>query len=324
MKINAGNESGKLTLRPIELSNLPKKVSENIARQFRNTDGEAVSIEISHVGKKLSVDILERERPVLETISLNANKPVTHMPRTGYESIDNKLIDSLKNVSEEVRQNVYGIIRQDMLRGYNGGMSEVERQDRISFGLAEAKYIADNCMEESDADKFMEAMKKIAGIVERGTADATGKMSYDMPGDRSCFVDKNGYTVQTTDTVGMMQKYDPERYSKWKELQDKFGETGDSEYLKASMRVSIEFVMDNVQRHPGRVEEYEKEQKDKENDLSDQKVKKTFEKVDTKSFDAFMNSLRAIQNQNMNLQNNWFSTRFNDMFKTLQHLKCIR
>ena len=321
MKVNASNENGLFTLKPIEMSNLPKEVSENIARQFKKADGEAASLEISHVGKNLSIDIPERERPVLETKPLGANRPVTYMPRTGYESIDNKLIDSLKNVSEEVRQNVYGIIRQDMLRGYNGGMSESERQDRISFGLAEAQYIADNYMGKSDADQFMASMKKIAGIAEHGTSDSTGKMSYDMPGDRASFVDKDGYTVQTTDTIGMMQKYDPERYSQWKELQDKFGETGDDEYLKASMRVSISFVMDNVQRHPGRVEEYEKEQKDKESTLSDQNVKKTFEKVDTKSFDAFMNSLKAIQSQNMNLQNNWFSTRFNDMFKTLQYLK---
>lgn len=320
MQVNTNNATSLFSLKPMEMSELPKNFAENIAKQFKKTDEEAVSLELSGVGKKLSVELPEREKKVLETTPLNANKPLKIMPRTGYESIDNKLVDSLKNVSEEVKQSAYGIINQDMLRGYNGGMSESERQDRISFGLAEAQYLADNYMDKEDADKFMTAMKKIAGIAEKGTADNNGKMSYDMPGNNASFIDKNGYTVQTTDTIGMMKKYDSDKYNQWKELQDKFGETGDSEYLKASMKVSIQFVLDNT-HHPERVTAYESEQKNKEANLSDKDVRKTFEKVDTKDFDSFMNSLKAIQNQNMNLQNNWFSTRYNDMFKSLQNLK---
>lgn len=34
-----------------------------------------------------------------------------------------------------------------------------------------------------------------------------------------------------------------------------------------------------------------------------------------------LSSLKAIQNMNMNLQNNRFRTRYNDMFKFLQSLK---
>lgn len=322
MKVNTGNEAGTFTLKPIRVSDLPKEVSENIAKQFQKTKEEAASVELSGVGKKLSIELPERERPVLETTPLTNERPVLKiMPRTGYESIDNTLIDSLKNVSEDVKQNVYGIIRQDMLRGYSGGMSESERQDRISFGMAEAQYIADNYMNQEDADKFMSSMKKIAGIAENGTADANGKMTYDMPGQHAYNVDQNGYTVEITDTVGMMKKYDSDRYNQWKEFNDKFNETGDIEYLKSSMKVSIQFILDNVRKHPERVDEYEKEQKEKVNNLSDKNVRKTFEKVDTKNFNAFMDSLKAIQNQNMNLQNNWFSTRYNDMFKSLQNLK---
>lgn len=321
MVVNTENAAGLFTLKPIEQSNLPKEVSENIAKQFKRTEEEAATIEISGVGKKLSIELPEREKKVLETTPNEARRPVSYMPRTGYESVDNTLIDSLKNVSEDVKQSVYGIIRQDMLRGYDGGMSESERQDRISFGLAEAQYIADNYMSKDDAGKFMTAMKKIAGLAKGGTADSTGKMTYDMPGDRASYVDKNGYTVETTDTVGMMKKYDTDRYNQWKELNDKFGETGDTEYLKASMYVSIQFVLDNVRYHPERVDNYEQEQKSKVNNLSDKDVKKTFQKVDTKDFDSFMNSLKAIQNQNMTLQNNWFSTRYNDLFKSLQNLK---
>lgn len=320
MQVNVCDATGLFTLKPIEMSNLPKEVSENIAKQFKKTDEEAATVELSSVGKKLSIEMPEREKKVLETTPLNANKPVTYMPRTGYEAIDNKLVDSLKNVSEDVKQSVYGIIRQDMLRGYDGGMSESERQDRISFGLAEAQYLADNYMGKEDADKFMTAMKKIAGIAQNGTADKNGKMTYDMPGNQASYVDKNGYTVETTDTIGMMKKYDSDKYNQWKELQDKFGETGDEEYLKASMKVSIQFVLDNT-HHPERVNAYENEQKSKVANLSDKNVRKTFEKVDTKDFDSFMNSLKAIQNQNMNLQNNWFSTRYNDLFKSLQNLK---
>lgn len=321
MKVNTGNETGTYTLKPLSMSDVPKEVRENIEKQFKKTDEEAASVELSGVGKKLSIELPQRERPVLETTPVKTNSVLKIMPRTGYESIDNTLIDSLKNVSEDVKQSAYGIIRQDMLRGYNGGMSESERQDRISFGLAEAQYLADNYMNKDDADKFMSSMKKIAGIAESGTVDATGKMTYDMLGQHAYNVDQNGYTVEITDTIGMMKRYDSERYGQWKELKDKFDETGDVEYLKNSMKVTIQFVLDNVRKHPERVDEYEKEQKEKVEKLSDKNVRKTFDKIATKNFDEFMNSLKAIQNQNMNLQNNWFSTRYNDLFKSLQGLK---
>lgn len=321
MNVNMANKNRMFALKPININDVPKEVRENIEKQFKNTDEESASLELSGVGKKLSIETSRKERPVLETKPVEVRHVLTIMPRTGYAAIDNSLMDSLKNVSDNVKQSAYSIIRQDILRGYSGGMSETERQDRISFGLAEAQYLADNFMGDDDASRFMTAMRKIAGIAVKGTTEANGQMTYDMPGNSGYFVDKDGYTVENTDTIGMMKKYDAEKYAQWKELQDKFGETGDDEYLKASMRVTIQFVLDNASKHPERVKEFEKEKDGKIEKLLEQDVKKTFEKIDTKSFDAFMSSLKAIQNMNMNLQNNWFNTRYNDMFKFLQNLK---
>lgn len=311
----------KNSISPISKDNVPKEVRERIEAVFAG-DSEAATVEISNTGKKLSYDVQKQERPALQTEALNNNRyEIRSLVRTGYASVDNAIVDSLKDVSAEVRQSAYDIVRHDMLRTYTSGMSENERQDRISLGLAEAQYIADNYLGEEDGAKFMNAMKKVAGIAAGGVADATGKLTYEMPGQYRVNVDADGHTVETSDTIGMMKKYDPEKYAKWTALKDSFSKTGDKDTLIASMKVEIQFILDNARKNPNAINEYEKEEKEKVDKLSDEKVNKTFEKVNTSSLDDFMNSLKGIQNGNMDLQTMMFTQKFESIQTLFSSLK---
>lgn len=311
----------KNSISPISKDNVPKEVRERIEAVFAN-DSDAATVEISSTGKKLSYDVQKQERPVLQTEPVNNERYVVRsLVRTGYASIDNSIIDSLKNVSDEVRQSAYDIVRHDMLRTYTSGMSEGERQDRISLGLAEAQYIADNFLGKEDGDKFMNAMKKVAGIASKGVADATGKLSYDMPGQHRVNVDQDGHTVETSDTIGMMKRYDPEKYAKWTELKDEFSKTGNKDTLIASMKLEIQFILDNARKNPNAINEYEKEEREKVDKMSDENVSKAFDKINTSSLDDFMNSLKGIQSGNMDLQTMMFTQKFEGIQTLFSSLK---
>lgn len=311
----------KNSIAPISKDNVPQEVREKIEAQFAK-DSDAATVEISSTGKKLSYEVQKQDKPALQTEALGNNRNVIRsLVRTGYASIDNAIVDSLKDVSAEVRQSAYDIVRHDMLRTYTSGMTEDERQDGISLGLAKAQYIADNYLEKEDADKFMTAMKKVAGIAAEGVADSTGKLSYDMPGQNNVMVDSSGHTIENTDTIGMMKKYDPDKYSQWTSLKDQFKATGNKDFLIESMKVEIQFILDNAKKNPNAAEEYEREQKARVDSLSDDKVSKTFDKVKTTSYEDFMNSLKGIQSEKTDLQTILFNQKFEGIQTLFSSLK---
>lgn len=218
-----------------------------------------------------------------------------------------------------MRQYAYDIVRYDFLRYSKGDMSEDERQDLIALGLKEAEYISDNYLSGTDAEEFMNAMKKVAGIAAGGVEGKNGVMDYGLPQNRN-MVDKNGHTIQTTDTVGMMKQYSPETYKRYSELVDEFGQTGDKDKLIASMRLMIQFVVDTAKSDPGAVDRYEKGIARKVSNLSDKDVKHTFDDVDTASSQRFINSIKKMQHNSSMAHGVSYEGRIKEIFSRIQLL----
>lgn len=296
-------------LRRVERSEIPDEVYDRISRIDK---GSAASLEISDAGKEMAAN------RVIETTSV-PRKTFTGLVRTGYGAIDNKIVDALKNVDDDVRQYAYDIVRYDFLRYSKGDMSEDERQDLIALGLKEAEYISSNYLSGTDAEEFMTAMKKVAGIAAGGVEGKNGIMDYGLPQSRDK-VHKDGHTIQTTDTVGMMKEYSPETYKRYTQLLDEFGQTGDKDKMIASMRLMIQFVVDTARSDPGAVDRYEKGIARKVANLSDKDVRHTFDDVDTASSKRFINSIRNMQNNSLQGHGASFSGRIKEIFSRMQLL----
>lgn len=61
-------------------------------------------------------------------------------------------------------------------------MSEDERKNMIAFGLEEAKYLAENYLDEKQANEFFSAMETIAKYGVNGTVSGDGKVTYNIEG----------------------------------------------------------------------------------------------------------------------------------------------
>ncbi len=306
---NINNMGAVSPLRQVERSEIPDEVYERISQIKK---GSAASLEISDEGKEMAAN------RVIETTSI-PHKVFTDLVRTGYEAIDNKIVDALKNVEEDVRQYAYDIVRYDFLRYSKGDMSEDERQDLIALGLKEAEYISENYLSGTDAEEFMNAMKKVAGIAAGGVEGKNGVMDYGLPQNRE-MVDKNGHTIHTTDTVGMMKEYSPETYKKYSSLLNEFGQTGDKDKLIASMKLMIQFVVDTAKSDPGAVDRYEKGIAKKVSNISDKDVRHTFDDVDTASSKRFINSLKNMQHNNLGGHGVSYTNRIKQIFSRMQLL----
>lgn len=286
-------------LRQVHLSaEQEAKIREQIKKGKTLNDG--ATLEISKEGWEMSSQNTNR---VIETKPLG--RQIRELERTGYESIDNPILDALEGQSDEVKDLVYDIVRNDFLRSNTSGMSEQERQDAISLGLAEAKYIADNYMDAGNAKSFMSAMTKVANIASAGVQNADGTMDYGLPNSRGNR-DEKGHTVETTDTVGMMKAYSPETYAEYQAKMDEFSETGDLNKAIDGMRIMLRFVVETAKKDPGAVNRYEKGVHQRVNNTSTDKLSRAFADIETNDTVTFLDAIRERQNRNSYLPNTYW------------------
>ncbi len=186
-----------------------KKADEKIRSSFDQKKA-SVSLELSLEGKAKSQYHQTVAATAVQEERRTGNAPETarDFNRTGYAHIDNTIIDSLHGVSTETRQYVYDMINNDFLIRHAEHISEDERQDLISQGLSEAQFIADNYLSGDNAKDFMGAIKKMAGIAANGIREEDGTMDYG--GIYHTNITENGYTVQISNTVGMMKRFRPD------------------------------------------------------------------------------------------------------------------
>ena len=146
------------------------------------------------------------------------NEAVVQMENTHRIVIPNiqtneKLYNSLEGTDENVVKAANGIIKKYFLPHNVGDMTEQERQEMISFGMEEAKYIAENYLTEDKASDFLSAMETIAKYGMNGMMDEKGNVTYDI---------KKGPMVGTPDDyldrVDILKSKAPDLYNEINEL----------------------------------------------------------------------------------------------------------
>lgn len=266
----------------------------------------AATLTISDEGREMGSQNAGR---VTEAQPVYFNNVIYHMTRTGYASIDNPIIDALEGQSEEVKNYVYGIINQNFLRSDTGDMTEQERQDAISLGLATVKHIADNYMEGDTAKSFMQAMTKLANIASSGVREEDGTMDYCLP---LTYSEKTGRSIQLDESVSsivsMMREYDPEAYAKYKECMNAFleGDDDSDEKLYKALRIALDFIINKVNNDPDVFKRYEWEVYDRVNNTSTDKLSDTFAGIEAGIGVSFIEAIQKRLNETSYLHGDYW------------------
>lgn len=303
MNVNANDLLIGSLLDASELKMLSRKTDEKIRSSFGKKEPLGVALKISREAKeKAQSDTAVQTRAVRQQAAL----PEGHAPevkrdlvRTGYASIDNTIIDSLNGVSDEIRQYAYDIVRNDLLLSDVSGISEEERQELISLGMTEAQFVADNYLSGENAEAYMTAMGRVAGIAANGVRDEDGIMDYG--GLYKTNITENGYTVEITDTSRMMKQYRPEMYAQSKALEKEIANAKEEDkipLLRKYAKLGLDFMKEMIDKQPEAFKQFERQQMKRLEELPEAEVTDAFRDAETKGVKNFMNALMQIQMKN--------------------------
>lgn len=293
--------------------------TEKADEKIRSTFGKkepAASLKLSKEGKA-AAKAQSSQKVQTSTVQKAKKAPWVKrdLVRTGYASIDNTIIDSLNGVSDEIRQYAYDIVRNDFLLDNAEGISEDERQDLISLGLSEAQYVADNYLSGDNANAFMAAMKKVAGIAAGGVREEDGTMDYGGIYRRD--ITQDGYTVEITDELKIIKQYRPEAYKEIIALRKEYEKTNDKDRFEDYVKPFLKAINEIAREEPDAWVKSEGDGLKRLERVSDKNVKTTFRNVDTKGTQNFIQALMQMQKGNAFSP---FSTLTNRINTILGHL----
>ena len=270
--------------------------------------GDAVIVEVSgdglaalaEIGKgMLDTAMTQEQREAAEAKNAAFQEEIQHMDKSandlpaysGMYDADKAVASAVENCSKEEQGFVYDIIRQNFLVENNGSMTEEERQANISLGRKKAEYAAEHFIPENNRESFLKAMESIAGLADAGKADGSGNMDYGVAKGR--YLGHGSSLVYTTSATHMMQTMDKEAYAEYEKMNQK-----DDGGLSA-LKYLTNWYADAVKKDPSMVDEYEKQSEEyvKEN-AGNRKPDTTFAGIKTGSKAAFLEGLRAFQNNN--------------------------
>lgn len=314
MNVNAENTFLSGQMKPLQkvrqlTPDLDAKLRSQFSKEKSLLADAAATLKISDEGREMNSQNTGR---VTETHPAYVNN-VIHLTRTGYASIDNPILDALAGQSEEIKNYVYGIINQNFFLEDAGDMTEQERQDAISLGLAKAKHIADNYMDDDTAKSFMQAMTKAANIASSGIREEDGKLDYGLP-LFSVSSDEKGHTIEEPDsfnrTSGMMREYDPETYAKFKECMNAFKKAdGDDKIEKFvdAVKIALKFINDMARNNPDVFKRYDRAVQARINNTSTAKLSDTFAGIEEKDNASFIEAIRKRLNETSHLKGDYWN-----------------
>jgi len=198
-------------------------------------------------------------------------------PKFFFNSEINASLDKvLAEKAPEVKKAAYRIIESNLF-ATNLDLSDEERDALLEAGLSQAKYLADNYMTDDEASEFLDTIRLLGAVARTRKVDpATGNVTFiDLPQR------PQGAPSDYVDTQKLMQRYDPQAYSKLQSVVATGGNVGG---------VLIEFAK-KLQQHPEWVHEYRKEQDSLMMNLRETKIDNRFEGVNTTNIDIFVKEM---------------------------------
>lgn len=231
--------------------------------------------------------------------------------RTGYARIDNPIVDALMGKSKELKENVYDIIRNDLLPNNVHGLEDADRLALIGLGVEKAQYLADNFLDDKSKASFMESIRSIAKIATEGKRVGTCNMEYNVR-HVMCVdsFDEDGHVIEGNSELFLyaMEKESPEDYATYKKMQKSSG--GDD--VEAAF-FALRWAMKNLFLVNKNRTDYRKEKDKKYQQLQKVELDSTFSGTDTSNKKNFLASLTEKLQANQNLQVSFFLERISQM-----------
>lgn len=212
---------------------------------------------------------------------------------------NDKLYNSLAGADEEVVRAANGIVKNYLMPGNVSGMSEDERKSMIAFGMEEAKYLAENHLDEKQAGEFLSAMETIAKYGMNGSVAGDGTVTY--------HIEKGLNSAGQVDDMDILKEKAPDLYREINELNQsiinhKGGEKYGAKFLELHKRAANVLNAINEKgetNSEAAVKEYRKWEEETEKT----KLPDIFKDTKYTSMQTFFESL---QNQSR-LSNDWLN-----------------
>ncbi len=281
-------------------------------KDIRSQYGDAVIVEFSGdgmaalvEGRKGAVDasMTQEQREAMDARDAAFQKEITQVDKSlnlpaysGMYGADKAVASAVENCGKEEQGFVYDIIRQNFLVGNSGSMTEEERQANISLGMKKAEYAAESFIPEDSRKSFLEAMESIAKLASVGKADSSGNMDYGVAKGR--YLGHGSNLVQTTSALDMMRTMDSSAYTEYQRISK---ESSNEDRPLNTLKYLTNWYEGAVKKNPSMADDHEKQSEENvEKNVKDRKLDTTFSDIKTKNKAAFLESLKAFQNNNPN------------------------
>lgn len=197
----------------------------------------------------------------------------------GTTQINDALSRVLEDQPEEVSNAVYNMIQSNFI--VDGTVTdEKQRAVLLEMGVSQSKYIANHYMEGDKAKEFLKTMNQIAAIaLTRSIDPESGDISYTTPTDRPL-----GAPEDYVKLTEVMKQVDPQKYAAFIN-NIKSGGNGLDQLLDFAQKVP---------KNPDWIEKYKESTRQTTELLNITQLKNRFDKADTTSASAFMNSMQNL------------------------------
>ena len=214
---------------------------ENVMVEFSGDGLDALHKSLTDQIKKGSLNLTGEDPAVRAEKQALLDQSIVHLENTHRRIIPNiqtnkLLYDSLENAPEHIVKAANGIINNYLLPHNVSGMTEEQRRDAIAFGLEEARYLAENYLDETHASGFMSAMETIAKYGLNGKVAEDGKVTYHIEQGPPA-----GAPEDYVSESDLLKEKAPELYQELQELNQRIakGETGwGQKFLDLQQRIT--------------------------------------------------------------------------------------
>lgn len=299
------------------MEDVRSQYGDNVLLVFSGDGLAALAESIKAQSRKDSVELTEEEKAIQVQQQAELEKHIVHMENTHRLIIPNiqtnaKLYGSLENVDEEVIKASNGIIKNYLMPSDIGDMTETQRREMIAFGLEEAKYLAENYLDEEHGRDFLSAMEMIAKYGLNGTVSQNGKVTYHV--EKGPMVGAPDDYVNSQDII---KEKAPDLYLEMQDLNRRIskGETGwGRRFIELQNRINQ--VLNRRSSSSKDYTNYE-EAVSKYKNWKDQMVKtelpSVFQNMQYQDFQLFATGLQ----KQSSLSDTWISNQVNRMVKWL-------
>jgi len=269
-----------------------RKFKERIPPECPKSNDNAVMVDISEQGRNALT--LKDKEEILNDITF-LDKSANYLPEySGIYSVDKAIATAVENCGKEEQAFVYDIIRQNFLVGNRGTMTEDERQANISLGMKKAEYAAGSFISEESKKAFLDAMESVAKLASAGKADEAGNMNYGVK--KGNYLGHGSNLVYTTDGLDMMKTMDVNAYEEYQKISK---ESSNADRPLNTLKYLTNWYANAVKKNPNMIDKYETQSDEYvEKNVNNQKLDATFADIKTESKAAFIESLKAFQNNN--------------------------